>query len=112
MDRVRNQSVGLEDGAYIAEMLSGFLTELGRIAREHRVTFTIERKLGLPGVLTLLQEDGDIYQLFQPAQEIARHANNLEPVRNRNIEFSVQYAKVDKKVPQAALVISGFTQKK
>ncbi|OGG57780.1 hypothetical protein A2765_05095 [Candidatus Kaiserbacteria bacterium RIFCSPHIGHO2_01_FULL_56_24] len=111
VDRARNQEIGLEDGPFITLMLNGFREQLVSLALERRITFTSEMKSGLPGILALLQKDGDIFQLLDTAVEMAGHANELEPVKNRRIEFTAAYEPVSKKVPVATLIISGITSK-
>ncbi len=111
VDRISNQDIGLEDGPFITLMLNGFREQLVGLARERRITFTSKMKSGLPGILTLLQKDGDIFQLLDKAVEMAGHANELEPVKNRKIEFTAAYEPVSKKVPVAALIISGITSR-
>lgn len=111
IDRIRNQSVGLEDGAYIESVLKAMLERLVNQAREAHISFRGSLKPGLPGILTMEQAEGDIYQLLDAAREMAQNINALDETKNRSMEFATEYMPVSRKVPIPAIIISGMTSR-
>jgi len=111
LDTMHMPGVGLEDGPFIESVLKSLLDQLIRLAQERRIDFSGRLKSGLPGVLSIAQKTGDVYQLYDRASEMVAMLNKLEEVRNRGMRFDVHYEPVSKKVPTPEIIISAFTSR-